>query len=218
MSHPVSAPVPATRAPAHDTVIFDLGGVLIDWNPRHLFRGLIADEARMEQFLTEVCGTVWNLEQDAGRSFAEAVEDAIRRHPEHEPMIRAYHERWEEMLGGAIEGTVEILRQLHAAGTRLYALTNWSAETFPIARRRYDFLQLFEGIVVSGEERLVKPDPRIYHRLIERYRVDPRRAVFIDDSAPNALAAAHYFGMHGHVFAGPEKLKADLVGLGFPLA
>jgi 2-haloacid dehalogenase len=121
------------------------------------------------------------------------------------------------MLAGPIDGTVEILRQLHQSGTRLYALTNWSAETFPIARRRFGFLALFDGIVVSGEERLVKPDPRIYHRLVDRYGVDPKRAVFIDDSAPNALAAAHYFGMHAHVFTDPDRLRADLVGLGFVL-
>lgn len=217
MSQPDAAAVPAADAPRYDTVIFDLGAVLIDWNPRYLYRGLAADEPAMERFLNEVCGSVWNIEQDAGRSFADAVAEAIGRHPGEEALIRAYHERWEEMLGGPIEGTVDILRQLHAAGTRLYALTNWSAETFPIARRKYDFLALFDGIVVSGEEGLVKPDPRIYHRLVQRYGVEPRRAVFIDDSPPNSLAASHYFGMHAHLFTDPDRLKADLIGLGFAL-
>jgi 2-haloacid dehalogenase len=217
MSQPIPVQSRSAGTPSHDTVIFDLGAVLIDWNPRHVFRPLIPDEVALNRFLTEVCGTVWNIEQDAGRSFADAIAEAVGRHPDHEVLIRTYHERWEDMLGGPIEGTVAILRQLHACGTRLYALTNWSAETFPIARRKYDFLALFDGIVVSGEEGLVKPDPRIYHRLLSRYRVDPKRAVFIDDSAPNALAASHYFGIHAHLFTDPDKLKADLVGLGFPL-
>ncbi len=213
-----AGPLRSNGVAVHDTVIFDLGAVLIDWNPRYVFRSLIPDEAAMELFLTDVCGSVWNIEQDAGRSFADAIAEAVGRHPEHESLIRAYWERWEEMLAGPIDGTVAILRQLHRAGTRLYALTNWSAETFPIARRKFGFLALFDGIVVSGEECLVKPDPRIYHRLLDRYRVDPKRAVFIDDSAPNALAAQHYFGMHAHVFTDPDRLRSELVGLGFVLA
>lgn len=201
-----------------DIVIFDLGAVLIDWNPRYLYRSLFDDEAKMEFFLAEVCSPIWNLELDAGRTFAEAVADAEARHPDQSAMIQIYRDRWADMLAGPIHGTVDILRQLHAAGTQLYALTNWSAETFPIAQKNYDFLALFRGIVVSGEERLVKPDPRLYRRLLDRFDVDPKRAVFIDDSPPNALAASHYFGMHAHLFTGPEALKADLQALGFPLA
>ncbi len=204
--------------PSRDIAIFDLGAVLIDWNPRYLFRTLFDDEAAMEHFLTVVCSPIWNIEQDAGRSFAAALADAGARHPEHVPMIQAYWERWDEMLGGPIEGTVAILEQLHAAGTPLYALTNWSAETFDFARSRYPFLQRFAGIVVSGEEGLVKPDPRIYHRLLDRFQIDPQRAVFIDDSPPNVAAAAHYFGMHGHHFTNPEDLRSDLIRLGFPLS
>ena len=201
-----------------DTVIFDLGAVLIDWNPRYLFRSMFDDEAAMEYFLAEVCNPIWNIELDAGRTFADAMADAAERHPDHAPMIRAYWERWAEMLAGPIDGTVDILERLHAAGTPLYALTNWSAETFDHARSRYPFLNHFAGIVVSGEEGLVKPDPRIYHRLLQRYQVDPKRSVFIDDSPPNVAAASHYFGMHAHHFTSPESLEADLIQLGFPLS
>lgn len=200
------------------TVIFDLGGVLIDWNPRYLFRALFDDDARMERFLAEVCSPMWNIEQDAGRPFEEAVALAVERHPEFDAMVRTYHARWPETLGGPIAGTVAILEELHAAGVPLYALTNWSGETFHHARARYDFLTLFRGIVVSGDERLVKPDPRIYHRLLERYGLDPRVCVFIDDSPPNAVAAEHYFGMAALRFTDPRALRADLVRLGFALA
>ncbi|MEZ5670460.1 MAG: HAD family phosphatase [Alphaproteobacteria bacterium] len=198
-----------------DAVLFDLGGVLIDWNPRYLFRKLFADEAAMEHFLAEVCGTIWNIELDAGRSFDDGLAEALARAPEHADMIHAYRDRWAEMLAGPIDGTVAILEALHAAGVPLYALTNWSAETFPIALAKYPFLALFRGIVVSGEERLVKPDPRIFHRTVQRYRLDPRRTVFIDDSLPNVTAAAHYLGMPALRFTGPDQLRADLAALGF---
>ena len=206
-----------TRADSPSTVIFDLGGVLIDWNPRYLFRRLFDDEAQMERFLAEVCNPIWNIEQDAGRPFEEAVAHAVEHHPEFSDMVRAYHERWPETLGGALEGTVAILEQLDAAGVPLYALTNFSGETFHHARALFPFLGLFRGIVVSGDERLVKPDPRIYHRLLQRYALDPKACVFIDDSPPNVLAAQHYFGMCALRFTDPERLRADLVRLGLPL-
>ncbi|WP_243039898.1 HAD family hydrolase [Dyella sedimenti] len=199
--------------PAITTVVFDLGNVLIGWDPRRLYRQLIDDEARMEWFLREVCNNAWNEQQDAGRSWAEATEVLRRQFPEHAPLIDAYHLRWEETLVGPIEGSVALLAALKARGVRLLALTNWSRETFPVALRRYDFLGWFEGIVVSGEERLVKPDPRIYQRLLERYAVDPRTALYIDDAERN-VAAARALGMHGWWFQGADGLHGELARLG----
>jgi 2-haloacid dehalogenase len=198
---------------AVDTVVFDLGNVLIAWDPRRLYRQLIDDEQRMEWFLHEVCSSAWNEQQDAGRPWAEATALLRAQYPEHAELIDAYHLRWEETLVGPIEESVAILGELKARGVRLLALTNWSQETFPIARQRYPFLQWFEGIVVSGEERLVKPDPRIYQRLLERYGVVPSRALYIDDSARN-VAAAEALGMQGWWFREPAGLRARLGELG----
>ena len=196
-----------------DTVIFDLGNVLIGWDPRRLFRQLIEDEAQMDWFLREVCSSEWNEQQDAGRPWAEGTALLRARFPEHAGLIDAYHLRWKETLLGPIEGSVAILAELKARGVRLLALTNWSQETFPVARQLYPFLQWFEGIVVSGEERLVKPDLRIYQRLLERYAVDPATALYIDDSARN-VAAVEPLGMHGWWFHDPAGLRDHLVELG----
>lgn len=199
-------------------VIFDLGGVLVDWDPRHLYRRLFpGDEAGMERFLAEVCTNEWNLQQDAGRSWAEATALLRAQHPGQEELIDAFHRRWPEMIRGAIDGTVEILRELREGGVPLYALTNWSAETYPVAEERFDFLGWFRGVVVSGQERLIKPDPRIYRLLLERFGVDPQAAVYIDDNPRNARAAGD-LGMHGIHFTSPEHLRAELVGLGLPVA
>lgn len=195
-----------------DTVIFDLGNVLIGWDPRRLYRQLIHDEAQMESFLRDVCNSEWNEQQDAGRPWTEATALLRGRFPEHTELIDAYHLRWEETLVGAMEESVALLAALRTHGVRLLALTNWSQETFPIARQRFEFLQWFEGIVVSGEERLIKPDPRIYQRLLERYAVDPSKALYIDDSARN-VAAAEALGMHGWWFRGAEGLHQRLVEL-----
>jgi 2-haloacid dehalogenase len=196
-----------------DTVIFDLGNVLIGWDPRRLYRQLIEDEAQMEWFLREVCNNEWNEQQDAGRPWAEGTALLRARFPEHAALIDAYHTRWKETLLGPIEGSVAILAELKARGVRLLALTNWSHETFPVARQLYTFLQWFEGIVVSGEERLVKPDPRIYRRLLERYAVEPAKALYIDDSARN-VAAVEALGMHGWWFQDPAGLRERLIELG----
>jgi 2-haloacid dehalogenase len=198
-----------------DTVVLDLGGVLIDWDPRHLYRTLFhGDHAATEQFLSEVCTPAWNLQQDAGRPWADAVAVLQEQYPERAELIGAYHVRWPEMIAGAIPGTVAILRALHAAGTPLYALTNWSHETFPIAEQRFDFLALFRGIVVSGSERLVKPDPAIYRLLVERFGLDPARCVYIDDNPTNA-AAASGLGMHAIHFTSADALAGELRALGF---
>jgi len=198
-----------------DTVVFDLGGVLLDWDPRHLYRTLFrGDHAAMEQFLSEVCTPAWNAQQDAGRPWAEAIAVLQQQYPDRAELIHAYRLRWSEMVAGEIPGTVAILRALHSAGTPLYALTNWSQETFPIAAQRFDFLTLFRGIVVSGSERLMKPDPAIYRLLVERFALDPARCVYIDDNAANA-AAACLLGMHAIHFTSPDALAAELRELGF---
>ena len=149
-------------------IVYDLGGVLIDWNPRHLYRKLFDDEAAMERFLAEVCHATWNEEQDRGRSFAAAIEEAAARHPDQRPMIEAYFARWGEMVAGEIDGAVALLAELKDAGYELHALTNWSAETFPFARGRFAFLDWFQSILVSADVGLIKPDPAIFRLLLER--------------------------------------------------
>ncbi|HEU0203757.1 MAG TPA: HAD family phosphatase [Burkholderiaceae bacterium] len=193
--------------------MFDLGGVLIDWDPRHLYRKVFDDAAEMEWFLAEVCSPEWNRQQDAGRPFAEAVAAKQAEHPNCREAIAAYFERWPEMLGGVNEDTLEVLRAVRATGRRFYALTNWSHETFPVARRRYEFLSWFHGIVVSGEERLAKPDGKIFQRLLGRYALVPSRTVFIDDSRANVESAIDQ-GMIGLHFTDAATLRGDLLRLG----
>jgi 2-haloacid dehalogenase len=201
-----------------DTIIFDLGGVLIDWNPRHLYRKIFGDDhEEMEWFLAHVCSPQWNLHQDAGRLWREAIAEAQARHPEHAVLIRAYRERWEETMAGTIDGTVALLDELRSEPVRLLALTNWSAETFPIGRRRFPFLDWFEGIVVSGEEKLIKPDRAIYELLLLRYDVAPERAVFIDDSEAN-VAGARNAGLHAILFHDPATLRGELAAFGLVAA
>jgi 2-haloacid dehalogenase len=195
------------------TVVFDLGGVLVDWDPRYLFRQLLPDDASVEAFLADVCSPEWNAAQDAGRSWAEAVREASERFPEHAELVAAYDERWWETIGGQIDGTVEVLDELRRRGVGLYAITNWSAEKFDLTFPRFDWLAWFDGIVVSGYERIVKPDPRIFQLLVDRHGVDPRAAVYVDD-VPANVEAARAIGMTGLVFTTPEQLRADLGELG----
>ncbi len=171
-------------------VAFDLGGVLIDWDPRYLYRTLFDDEPAMEDFLATVTTHEWNQAQDAGRPWAEAIQALAESHPEQRDLIEAYWLRWPETLGDAIEPTVELLDELRSTGIRLYALSNWSGETFPLARPRYPFLEWFDGIVISGDERVAKPDPRIFAVLLERYGLAAAETLFIDDHVPNVEAAA----------------------------
>jgi 2-haloacid dehalogenase len=207
-------PRQAIVGPYRDIVIFDLGGVLIDWDPRHLYRKLFAgDDVAMEDFLATVCTGEWNRGQDAGRSFAAGAALLKAKHPDKAELIDAYGARFDEMMSGPIAGSVAILAELRERGTPLYALSNWSAETYPAAFARFEYLRWFEGIVVSGEVKAIKPDPRIFHALLERYAVDPHRAVFIDDVAANATAAAA-LGMHGIHFTTPDALRAELAALG----
>jgi|HigsolmetaAR202D_1030399.scaffolds.fasta_scaffold07867_3 haloacid dehalogenase superfamily, subfamily IA, variant 3 with third motif having DD or ED/haloacid dehalogenase superfamily, subfamily IA, variant 1 with third motif having Dx(3-4)D or Dx(3-4)E len=200
-------------APRPTTVVFDLGGVLIDWNPRHLYRTRFADEATMEAFLSTVCTQDWNERQDAGRSIAEAEAELIARFPEHADLIRAYYGEFDRMLAGPIAGTVAILEELHGRGTPLFALTNWSAETFHHARRRFDFLARFRAIVVSGEIGMIKPDPRIFRHLTDTYGLCPERCLFIDDNARN-VDGARAAGLQAVRFHDPLQLRADLRAYG----
>jgi 2-haloacid dehalogenase len=196
-----------------NVVVFDLGGVLINWDPRHLYRKLFgADEAAMEHFLANVCTHEWNRSQDAGRSFAEGARLLKHRHPDKAELIDAYGARFDEMMPGPIDGSVEILAELRGRGTPLYVLSNFSAETFPPVLDRFEFLSWFRGMVISGEVGVIKPDPRIYEIMLARFAIDPHRAVYIDDVAANA-EAARPFGIHGIHFTTPAALREELVRL-----
>lgn len=196
-----------------ETVIFDLGGVLVDWEPRRLFRKIFEDEKEMEYFLMHICTPDWNVQQDKGRPLAEATQLLVDQFPDYAPQVQAFYGRWEEMLGGAIQDTVDVLKELvEAKSHRVYALTNWSAETFPIALRDFEFLQWFEGILVSGDEKMIKPDREIYDLMCTRYKIDPQSAVFIDDSLKNIEGCIDY-GMHGIHFKSGIQLRNELVGL-----
>jgi 2-haloacid dehalogenase len=196
------------------TVIFDLGGVLIDWNPRYVYRTIFKTEEEIDWFFENVATHDWNENQDAGYPLDAATVDLIKKHPDLENEIRAYYGRWEEMLGGPIHETVEILKELKKIpGMKTYALTNWSAETFPIALERYDFLHWFDGRLVSGEERTRKPFPEFYQKLIDKFSIDPTKALFIDDNLRN-IKGAEVLGIKGIHFHDPEQLKNELVNLG----
>ena len=199
-----------------EAVVFDLGGVLIDWDPRHLYRRLFDDEAEMERFLAEVTTPSWNAEQDAGRTWREAIDVLIAEHPDRRDLIVAYDERWEDMLAGPIEGTVAVLRDLREAGPRLAALSNWSAEKFPIARRRYRFLDWFETIVVSGEVGLAKPDPRIFRHLLDETGFTAEMTAYVDDVPANVTVAGE-LGMIALRFVDPATLRRDLRDLGLAI-
>ena len=196
------------------TVIFDLGGVLIDWNPDYLYKTIFDSEEEMKWFYDNICTPDWNEEQDAGRDLNEGTELLVKKFPEHEHYIRAYYSRWEEMLNCPIHDTVEIFKELKSSGSyQLLALTNWSHQTFPIALERFDFLHWFDGKVVSGEEKTRKPFLDIYEMVINRYHVDPASAVYIDDNARN-LVPARELGMAAIHFKNSAQLKLDLKELG----
>ena len=197
-------------ANSFDTIIFDLGGVLIDWNPRYVYRKIFRTEEEVDWFLQNVTTPEWNENQDAGYPLHKATEELIAKHPEWEPEIKAYYGRWLEMLGEDIHDTVEILRQLKETGKyRLYALTNWSAETFPHALERFEFFKAFDGVVVSGQEKMRKPSADFYKILIDRYHLDPAKTVFIDDSLRN-VKGAEAVGITGVHFHNPAQLRDEL--------
>lgn len=196
-----------------DTVVFDIGNVLIPWDARWLFRKLLPDEDAVARFMDEVDFAAWNRAHDAGQPFAEGIARHAAAFPQYRPLFEAFFERWDETIGEPIEANVALARRLRDAGYRILALTNFSAETFPRALQRHPFLGEFEGIVVSGHEGLMKPEPAIYRCLCDRYGVDPARAVFIDDAIAN-VEGARAIGMHGVHFQSASQLMADLRALG----
>ncbi|MCF6346989.1 MAG: HAD family phosphatase [Flavobacteriaceae bacterium] len=198
-----------------NTIIFDLGGVLIDWNPKYVYREVFnGDEEKVDWFLNTICTHSWNEEHDAGRLIEDGNKILVEKYPKHEKLIKTYYERWHEMLGGSIKEGVAILNKLKQANIcKLYALTNWSAETFPVALERYGFLQHFEGIVVSGAEKTRKPFAKIYEIILERYNLTPESCVFIDDNLEN-IEAAGIIGMKSIQFKNSQQLTHELNHLG----
>ncbi|MBT3204031.1 MAG: HAD family phosphatase [Gammaproteobacteria bacterium] len=175
-------------------IVFDFGGVLVDWSPRYLYEGIFEDHSEMEYFLSTVCNDEWNLQQDKGRPLSEATATTQQKFPDHHALIQLYYDEWETMLKKDIPENVKLLFRLNK-NYKLYGLTNWSAETFPIALKRYSFFQQFEGIVVSGEEKMIKPDKEIFYVLLDRYKLDANQTVFIDDNINN-IRSAKEIGFH----------------------
>ena len=199
---------------AINTIIFDLGNVLVDWSPMHVYRDYFDSVEKRDYFFKHICTSDWNEIQDEGRSIVDATLELIEKYPEWEQPIRDFYGRWTDMLNGPIHGTVEIFRRLKESGKyKIYALTNWQAGLFDIALVRYDFLHWFDGRVVSGEEKTRKPFPEFYQRLLDRYDVDPSEALFIDDSMRN-VDAAEKLGIKSIHFQGPDKLRESLKELG----
>ena len=194
-------------------VVFDLGGVLIDWDPRHLYRQLFADDAEMERFLREVCTGSWHLQHDLGADIPESCRRLAAAHPGYRDLIMAWAERGEEMAAGQLDQTVAVLTGLKAAGQRCYALSNMEPDAFAIRRERFAFMAMFDGFVISGLEGVAKPDPRIFAILTDRYRLDPAATVFIDD-APRNVAAARALGFAAVRFESAGQLANDLRALG----
>lgn len=193
-----------------NTIIFDLGGVLIDWNPEYLYKKLINDEIERNWFFSNVCTSEWNEEQDGGRSIEIANRLLIEKYPNYQVLIEAYYSRWTEMLGGEIADTVEIFKILKDSGKfKLYALTNWSAETFPIALKIFEFLHWFDGRLVSGEENTRKPFSDFYELLLSKFNIDRTTAIFIDDNKRN-IDAAEALGIKSIHFKSPSDLLVQL--------
>lgn len=198
-----------------NTIIFDLGGVLIDWNPEYVFlKEFRGNREKMNWFLDEICAWDWNVNQDAGYPLDKATEDRVALFPEYEELIRMYYGRWEEMLGFAHEDTLNILQRLvQSPSYRVLALTNWSGETFPKALDKFDWLQWFEGILVSGDEGMRKPHKEIYELMISRFNINPAEAIFIDDSIKN-VAGSEVVGIKGVHFTSASALEQSLLELG----
>lgn len=198
-----------------NTIIFDLGGVLIDWNPSYVFTETYFKTLEQRKYFFEnICTNGWNENQDAGYPIAKATEEKLAEFPEWEKPIKDFYGRWEEMLGGPIEETVEIFRELKQnPALKIYALTNWSAETFPVALQRYEFLHWFDGRLVSGEEKTRKPFPDFYQKLIDKFSINPSSAIFIDDNLRNVKAAEAH-GMISIQFTTADELKKKLNEIG----
>lgn len=194
-------------------IVFDFGGVLIDWNPRYLYNQLFENKDDMEYFLSEVCNDYWNLQQDAGRPINEATKLLVLQHPQYEEMIRAYYGRWEEMLNGQIKENVDILYKIDKTKYNIYGLTNWSGETFPIAYSKYPFFKEFKGIVVSGDEKMIKPNKDIFYLLLIRYGLKAEDSLFIDDNINNVKTAKD-IGFHTLHYSATVNLEQQFKNLG----
>ena len=190
-------------------IVFDFGGVLVDWNPHHLYDKYFGSVEKATWFLENICRYSWNLQMDKGKPFAEGVAELQAIYPEWSEAIGIYHTRWIEMMGGEVEGTPDLLRRLKAAGYRVFGLSNWSMETFPLVRDEFPIFKELEGKVISGEELMVKPEPEIYHCLFERYSLVPEESIFIDDNADN-VAASIREGMPAIRFVGAKELEREL--------
>ena len=190
-------------------IIFDFGSVLVDWNPERLYGPYFNDDAKMRYFLTEICPHAWNAQADAGRSTAEITEERVAVHPEWEKEIRMYFGQWIKMMGEQIPGMQELVEELKNRGYRLYGLTNWSAETFPLVKDNYPVFRLLDGIVVSGEEKIAKPDPGIFSILLQRYGLKPEECLFIDDN-PKNVSTGESLGIRGLIFTSAAALKSRL--------
>lgn len=194
-----------------DTIIFDLGGVLVDWKPEYLYRKVFnGNEKKVQWFLNNVCTSAWNAEQDGGRTIEEAETLKIAEFPDHEELIRLYYKQWHQMFSGPIEENVELFKQLKASGNyKIYALTNWSAEKWELALELFPFFNYFDGVVVSGQEKIRKPYPEIYNLIVDKFAINPENAIFIDDNEENVIAAKalKIYGIH---YKSPQQLLNEL--------
>ncbi|MBR4995498.1 MAG: HAD family phosphatase [Alistipes sp.] len=190
-------------------IVFDFGAVLVDWNPHHLYDNYFGSVEKAEWFLNNICLYSWNIQMDGGKPFAQGVAELQAQYPEWSDAIAVYHTRWIEMMAGEIEGMSDLIKRLKAAGYRVYGLTNWSSETFPLVRDKYPIFDLMEGIVVSGEEHLLKPDAAIYNCLLERYGLKAEESLFVDDNAAN-VEGARAVGMQGVQFTSTAALEEEL--------
>lgn len=191
-------------------VVFDFGGVLIDWNPHYLYDKYFGSREKAEWFLDNICLYSWNLQMDGGKPFAVGIAELQAQYPEWSEAIAIYRSRWVEMIGGEVEGTAAVVRRLKEAGYGVYGLTNWSNETYPLVKNQYPIFSELDGVVVSGEEHLLKPDAAIYHCLLERYALEAAESIFIDDNADN-VAGARAVGMHAMQFTSANELERALI-------
>ncbi len=194
-------------------VIFDFGGVLVDWSPHNLYRHFIKQPHEIDRFLSEINFAEWNAQQDKGRPFAQAVAELSSEFPQHARLISAFHEHWEDSIVGSIDGTVVILRKLKQLGYPLYGLSNWSAETFPLVREKHTYFDLFDDIIISGEVKLIKPDPQIFRFMLDKFKLEAQACLFIDDSMAN-IKTANELGFATIHFQSPAQLEIELSARG----
>ena len=191
-----------------NTIIFDFGGVLVDWNPHYLYDSYFGDARKADYFLTNICTPEWNAQMDGGKPFADGIAEKIAEHPEYEKEIRMYWTDWKQMMGNQIDGMQELLQDLKTAGYHIYGLSNWSAETFYQIRSKYPIFDLLDGFVLSGDEKCLKPEPQIYTILLNRYHINPNTAVFFDDNLAN-IEGAKAVGIHGIQFVSAEQIRKE---------